>query len=116
RMRFFKRAFDLAVSVPMMIISAPLIILLGVLIRLDSDGPILYSQPRIGLNGERFTIYKLRSMTNDAERDGASYAQVNDPRVTRIGRWLRKTRLDEIPQLWNVIRGDMSIIGPRPER
>lgn len=111
-----KRAFDLVIAVPALIISIPFLIVIGILIRLDSPGPVLYSQRRIGRDGDRFTIYKLRSMSNDAESAGAKYAVVNDPRVTRIGRWLRKTRIDEIPQLWNVIRGEMSIIGPRPER
>lgn len=114
--RLAKRTSDLVIAVPMLLVSIPLVLVLGVLIRLDSAGPVLYSQRRIGQNGKRFTIYKLRSMSNDAERSGAVYASVNDPRITRIGRWLRKTRLDEIPQLWNVICGDMSIIGPRPER
>lgn len=116
RFRTVKRAFDLVLSVPLLILSLPVLFVVGVLIRIESRGPVIYTQRRIGVDGKRFTIYKLRSMRNDAESAGASYASQNDPRVTKIGRWLRRTRIDEIPQLWNVIRGDMSIIGPRPER
>lgn len=111
-----KRAFDIAVSAMLLTVSLPVLAIVGLAIRLDSRGPVIYTQPRIGANGTRFTIFKLRTMRRDAERNGSSYAAVNDPRITRIGRWLRKTRLDEVPQLWNVLKGDMSIIGPRPER
>lgn len=116
RFRFVKRAIDLLLSVLMAIPAIPVLVVVGILIRIDSPGPVIYKQRRVGVNGCRFTIYKLRSMRNDAEKLGASYAAVNDPRVTRIGIWLRKTRVDELPQLWNVIKGDMAIIGPRPER
>lgn len=116
RFRGVKRAFDLIVSVPLLVVSAPLILIVGILIRFDSTGPVIYSQKRLGVDGRVFTIYKLRTMREDAESAGASYATENDPRITRIGRLLRKTRIDEIPQLLNVILGDMSLIGPRPER
>jgi lipopolysaccharide/colanic/teichoic acid biosynthesis glycosyltransferase len=86
------------------------------MIRLDSDGPVLYQQQRVGLNGRQFTLYKFRTMIEAAERNGHTWASVDDPRVTRFGRLLRRTRLDELPQLWNILLGQMAIIGPRPER
>jgi lipopolysaccharide/colanic/teichoic acid biosynthesis glycosyltransferase len=87
------------------------------IIYLDSRGAIFYAQERVGINGKLFTIYKLRSMRPNAEAEtGAVFAQTDDNRVTRVGKFLRKTRLDEVPQLWNVLKGDMSMIGPRPER
>ncbi len=89
---------------------------LALAIRLDSPGPVFFRQIRTGLGGRPFTVFKLRSMRLDAERNGAVWAGQNDPRITRLGRFLRKTRLDELPQLYNVLRGDMSLIGPRPER
>ncbi len=84
--------------------------------RIESNGPIFFRQTRVGLGGKHFTVYKFRSMVQNAEVDGAKWAQQNDPRVTSIGRFMRKTRADEIPQLWNVLRGDMGLVGPRPER
>jgi len=111
-----KRAIDLVLTV----ITAPLWLLLGVIVwgvvKLDSPGSVLYHQRRIGRNGREFTLHKFRTMVVDAEEDGPRFAALGDPRITRGGRFLRKSRLDEIPQLWNVIRGDLSIIGPRPER
>jgi lipopolysaccharide/colanic/teichoic acid biosynthesis glycosyltransferase len=86
------------------------------LIKLDSPGPLFYRQERVGLNGRVFSITKFRTMQVDAERDGARWAQVNDPRVTRVGRFLRLCRLDELPQLFAVLKGDMTLVGPRPER
>jgi sugar transferase (PEP-CTERM system associated) len=91
----------------------PIVILL---VRCSSPGPIFFRQQRVGLNGRIFTIYKFRTMVADAEAGGAKWATKNDPRVTRLGQFMRKTRLDEVPQLWNVLRGDMSFVGPRPER
>jgi lipopolysaccharide/colanic/teichoic acid biosynthesis glycosyltransferase len=88
----------------------------AIAVRLDSPGPILYSQQRVGENGRMFTLYKFRSMRADAENGTPVWAIDNDERVTRIGRFLRTTRLDELPQLWNVMLGDMSFVGPRPER
>jgi exopolysaccharide biosynthesis polyprenyl glycosylphosphotransferase len=91
--------------------------LTAIAIRLDSPGPMLYSQERVGENGAVFKIYKFRSMRTDAETAGKPiWARDNDDRITRVGRFIRKTRLDELPQLWNVMRGDMSFVGPRPER
>ena len=115
-----KRLFDVACALGGLVLSAPLMPLLAVIIKVDSRGPVIYRQLRIGSSQpdrtELFWIYKLRSMTTEAEKNGAQWATANDPRITRVGLFLRKTRLDEIPQLWNVLRGDMSMIGPRPER
>jgi lipopolysaccharide/colanic/teichoic acid biosynthesis glycosyltransferase len=115
-----KRLFDVACALLGLALAAPLMPLLAALIRIDSRGPVIYRQLRIGSSQadrtELFWIYKLRSMSSDAEKNGAQWAKANDPRITRVGLFLRKTRLDEIPQLWNVLRGDMSMIGPRPER
>ena len=91
----------------------PLVILL---VRLSSPGPIFFRQTRVGMGGRNFTVYKFRTMRTDAEAQGAKWASKNDPRVTRVGMFMRKTRLDEVPQLWNVLRGDMGFVGPRPER
>jgi sugar transferase (PEP-CTERM system associated) len=91
----------------------PIVILL---VRLSSSGPIFFRQTRVGVGGRHFTVLKFRTMTTDAENDGAKWATKNDPRVTRFGAFMRKTRIDEIPQLWNVLRGDMTLVGPRPER
>jgi lipopolysaccharide/colanic/teichoic acid biosynthesis glycosyltransferase len=91
-------------------------VLVACAVKLDSRGPALFRQQRVGENGHTFTLNKFRSMSVDAERDGAVWAAARDPRVTRIGRWLRRTRLDELPQFWNVLMGDMSFVGPRPER
>lgn len=111
-----KRFFDVFFAV----LLAPLFIALSIpvalAIKLTSKGPALFSQTRVGRNDVPFTLYKFRSMRTDAERDGAQWAQKNDPRITPVGRFLRRTRLDELPQLWNVLTGEMSWIGPRPER
>ena len=114
-----KRAFDLTAAVCGLILSFPLTILTAILVKLESPrDPIFYHQERVGLNGAPFTIHKFRTMRSDAEaKTGPVWsAGDDDPRITRVGRFLRKSRLDEIPQLWNVLRGDMSLIGPRPER
>jgi sugar transferase (PEP-CTERM system associated) len=100
-----------------MIVFSPLMLLAAILVKVSSKGPILYRQRRVGMNGRLFNVYKFRSMYVDAEaRTGAVWARKNDPRITPVGRWLRKLRLDELPQFWNVVRGDMAIVGPRPER
>jgi lipopolysaccharide/colanic/teichoic acid biosynthesis glycosyltransferase len=112
----FKRAADIAFSVGVGLLVLPIIPLLALVIRLDSPGNPFYSQERVGLNGKVFRIHKFRSMRQDAEKNGAVWAQAADSRVTRTGRFLRLSRIDEIPQLWNVLRGDMTLIGPRPER
>jgi exopolysaccharide biosynthesis polyprenyl glycosylphosphotransferase len=111
-----KRAMDLALGVIIGLIIFPLIPFIALAIRLDSRGPVFYRQQRIGLNDRAFCIYKFRTMRADAEREGAVWASVNDSRVTRAGRIMRRARLDELPQIWNVLRGDMSFVGPRPER
>jgi sugar transferase (PEP-CTERM system associated) len=114
--RFFKRLFDVAVASVLFLCAAPVMILLAILIKLDSPGPVLYRQERVGLDGRTFRLWKFRSMRTDAEKHGAVWARLNDDRVTRIGRFIRKTRMDEIPQVFNVLLGDMSFVGPRPER
>lgn len=111
-----KRVIDIVGSLLLLLVCSPIMLLVAIAIKLESSGPIIYSQTRSGLNGEEFEVHKFRSMCEDAEKDGAQWAQNNDPRVTRVGSILRKTRLDELPQLWNVLKGEMSLIGPRPER
>ena len=112
-----KRCLDLILSVVLMVATAPLILVVALLIALEGGGPVIYRQQRVGYRGRTFTTYKLRSMTHDAEKDGkAAWASANDARVTRIGRLIRLARIDELPQLLNVIKGEMSFVGPRPER
>lgn len=113
---FVKRLFDLLSSLIAVIILFIPMIFIAVAIKIDSPGPIIYRQERLGLNGKKFYINKFRSMRNDAEKNGPQWADKNDARVTKVGNFLRKSRLDEIPQFFNVIKGDMSLIGPRPER
>ncbi len=114
---FLVRALDVLGSAFMLILLSPLLVLVMLLIRLTSSGSVFYNQSRIRKDGKTFTMYKFKTMINDAEKQtGPVLAGENDPRVTRIGRFLRRTRIDEIPQLLNVIRGDMSLVGPRPER
>jgi sugar transferase (PEP-CTERM system associated) len=115
--RFLKRAFDICVSTAMLIATLPVILLAALAIWHESGRPILYRQARVGESGKAFEILKFRSMRIDAEKDGiARWAQKNDDRITRVGKFLRLTRIDELPQLINVLRGDMSFVGPRPER
>ena len=115
--RFFKRVFDLFASIFLLVLFSPLMALIAIAVKFDSPGPVIYRQKRLGLKGRVFTIYKFRTMRKDAEKhSGAVWAMQNDPRVTRIGRFLRATHLDELAQLFNVIKGDMSLVGPRPER
>lgn len=112
-----KRGSDIILAIIAGLITLPLNILIALAIKLDSPGPVLYSQERTGLNGNLFTLYKFRTMVSDAEKlTGPVLASEEDPRITRVGRVLRKIRLDEIPQFWNVLKGDMSMVGPRPER
>jgi lipopolysaccharide/colanic/teichoic acid biosynthesis glycosyltransferase len=134
---WFKRGLDIVLSSIGLLVVAPVFALLAIVIKLDSRGPVFYAQERIGLNrrrsrghhraaaerrrkdtfGRPFKIYKLRTMVADAEKNtGPIWAKAGDSRVTRVGKILRKTRLDEFPQLWNVLRGEMSLVGPRPER
>jgi sugar transferase (PEP-CTERM system associated) len=112
-----KRSLDLILSGLLMVITAPLVIVVAALIVLEDRGPVIYRQQRVGFRGHTFTTYKLRSMAQDAEKGGtATWAATNDVRVTRIGRLIRRTRIDELPQLWNILKGEMSFVGPRPER
>ena len=112
-----KRLFDVFVSLILLFLTLPLVLGAVIMIVLESGWPVLYRQERVGQGGVPFTIFKLRSMRQDAEKDGRpQWAQAADARVTRVGRFIRKTRIDELPQLYNVLRGDMSFVGPRPER
>jgi len=112
----YSRTIDICLSLIGIVIGIPLIIIFGILIKLEDKGPIIYKQERVGKHGKLFNVYKLRSMRVDAEKYGAQWAQDNDPRILKVGNFIRKTRIDEIPQLFNILKGDMSIIGPRPER
>jgi lipopolysaccharide/colanic/teichoic acid biosynthesis glycosyltransferase len=115
--RVLKRAFDVSGALCLLVLTAPMMLLAALLIRLTSRGPALFSQIRVGAHGREFAIFKLRTMVADAEaHTGPVMAAARDPRITKIGRILRATRLDELPQLCNVLRGEMSLIGPRPER
>jgi len=117
RRRGVKRASDLVISIAFLVAVLPLVLLTALAIRVESRGPIFYRQERVGLNGKIFRVWKFRSMRVDAEKDGVPrWAQTADDRVTRVGRFIRKARIDEIPQVLNVLAGDMSFIGPRPER
>lgn len=111
-----KRTFDIVVSLLMLLLLSPLYLLIALAVKLDSPGAVIFRQERIGKGGIPFRMYKFRSMVNDAEKRGPALSSEEDPRITRVGKWLRKTRLDELPQFWNVLKGDMSIVGPRPER
>lgn len=112
-----KRIFDVVVSIAMLLVTLPLMLITALAIRIESPGPVIYRQERVGFGGRRFMCLKFRSMRADAERDGvARWAAKSDPRVTSVGRFIRKVRIDELPQLINVLRGEMSFVGPRPER
>ena len=110
-----KRAFDILASGLLLLFAFPVIALFAIIVKLDSKGPAFFRQKRIGLYGETFELIKLRSMRTDAEKDGSKWAQENDPRITRVGAFIRKVRIDELPQVWTVLRGHMSFVGPRPE-
>ena len=115
--RFFKRAMDLAICLPAMVVALPIMLVVAIAIKLEDGGPVFYKQARATLGGEEFEILKFRSMIVDAEKEGKSIpATGNDPRITKVGRITRATRIDELPQILNIIKGDMSIVGPRPER
>ncbi|WP_204167587.1 sugar transferase [Mammaliicoccus sciuri] len=111
-----KRYFDVCVGLIALYLTFPIIIIFSILIFLETFSNPIYSQIRVGLMGKPIKIYKIRSMYKDAEKNGIKWADANDPRITKIGKLIRKTRIDELPQLINVIKGDMSFIGPRPER
>lgn len=114
--RVAKRLVDILGSAAGLTVLFPLLVVVAFLIKVDSSGPVFYRQHRVGLCGRPFEIWKFRSMKQGAEQSGPQWAQADDPRITRVGRWLRKVRIDEFPQLINVLRGEMSLVGPRPER
>jgi len=115
--RFLKRVMDITIVAISLVLLAPILLLISLFIKIDSSGPVFYKQRRLGFRGKEFTLYKFRSMISDAEKDtGPVWASKNDERITRVGRILRPFRLDELPQLFNVLKGDMSFVGPRPER
>ena len=111
--RFFKRIIDFLASLVMLIVLSPILLITSLLIKIDSKGPIIFKQERVGKDGKIFSIYKFRSMVVNAEKDGV-YCEKGDSRVTRVGRFLRASSIDELPQLVNILKGDMSFIGPRP--
>lgn len=112
-----KRLLDILSASGLMVATSPIVLLFGILVKMETPGKMFYTQERVGYMGKRFKVTKLRSMYTDAEKNsGAVWASKNDSRVTKVGKFIRKTRIDELPQLWNVIKGDMSMIGPRPER
>lgn len=111
-----KYILDVIFALLGLIILAPVMLIFSLLIILESPGSPFYLQERLGMNGRKFNVIKLRSMRNDAEKNGAKWAEKNDPRITKIGLFIRKTRIDELPQLFNILKGEMSLVGPRPER
>lgn len=111
----FKRVFDIIMSVILIVLFSPIMLLISLLIKFDSQGPIIYKQVRITQYGRRFKVYKFRTMVNDADKIGAHVTTQNDSRITRVGNKIRDSRLDEFPQLFNVLKGDMSFVGTRPE-
>ncbi|MCL1950272.1 MAG: sugar transferase [Turicibacter sp.] len=113
---FFSRWVDILFALVLGIFSGPVILLFALLVRIEDNGPSFYKQERLGKDGEKFWIYKLRSMRMDAEKYGMQWAERDDPRVTKVGKFIRLTRIDELPQVLNLLNGDMKLIGPRPER
>lgn len=111
-----KRIIDVAVALLSLVILSPLLLIVAIITKLSSNGNIIYSQQRVGYKGKVFTIYKFRSMYADAEKNGPALSLENDVRITKWGRTIRKWRLDELPQIWNILKGEMSFVGPRPER
>jgi exopolysaccharide biosynthesis polyprenyl glycosylphosphotransferase len=115
--RAAKRMLDILVSIAALVVFMPFFMIVSVIIKMSSPGPVIFRQIRVGKNSKKFTILKFRTMRDNAEDEtGPTWAKENDPRVTRVGYWLRKLRIDEVPQFWNVLKGDMSLVGPRPER
>ena len=123
--KFFKRVIDIVCSLSGLLLLSPVLIIVSILIKLESDGPIIFSQDRIGYKGQKFKMYKFRSMVVNAEElkkklaernemSGPMFKMKNDPRVTKVGRFIRKTSIDELPQLINILKGEMSLVGPRP--
>jgi len=113
---WIKRVVGFSLSFVGLALLSPVILMISILIKIDSRGPILYQQERVGENGKVFKLFKFRSMFENAETNGPEWAGEEDARITRLGRWIRKGRLDEIPQMLNVLKGDMAFVGPRPER
>ncbi|HEY8351792.1 MAG TPA: exopolysaccharide biosynthesis polyprenyl glycosylphosphotransferase, partial [Sphingomonadales bacterium] len=113
---FLKRLFDVTTSLLLLLLTLPILIVTAIAIKVTSPGPVFYRQERVGQGGRTFMVLKFRSMRTDAERNGPQWAQANDDRVTPVGRLIRTARIDEIPQIFNVLKGDMSFVGPRPER
>ncbi|WP_044641298.1 exopolysaccharide biosynthesis polyprenyl glycosylphosphotransferase [Risungbinella massiliensis] len=113
---YVKRGLEVLLSLGLLLFTLPVMILAAFAIKLESPGSVFYKQERVGHRGRNFQVIKLRSMRTDAEKNGPQWAAKNDPRVTKVGQFIRKTRIDELPQLINILRGDMSLIGPRPER
>ena len=116
RYEMIKRGLDITLATVGAIPAIIIIVIFGVLVRIETPGKVLYAQERLGKDGKKFRLYKIRSMFIDAEKDGAKWAEQDDDRVTTIGKFIRNTRIDELPQLLNIIKGDMSFVGPRPER
>lgn len=117
KQRVLKRILDITVAVTAIILLLPVMVIAAIMVKLDSKGPVLYSQERVGLYGKTFFVHKFRSMKQDAEaKCGPVLTAEGDPRITKFGRFMRATRLDELPQLFNVLKGEMSIVGPKPER
>jgi lipopolysaccharide/colanic/teichoic acid biosynthesis glycosyltransferase len=114
--RYGKPFLDFTLGVLMLLAVSPVMIVISIAIKLDSPGPVIFKQPRIGKGGREFTIYKFRTMYKDVPKQGRSPETSDDPRITRVGRFLRRTSLDELPQLINIVKGDMSLVGPRPEQ
>lgn len=112
---FFKRLFDIMGALVLLVLFSPLLLIVAILIPLESTGPAIFTQLRMGRGNKPFTIFKFRSMRADAPSSGPVLTQVGDPRITRLGRFIRRTSIDEFPQLFNILKGDMSFIGPRPE-
>jgi sugar transferase (PEP-CTERM system associated) len=111
-----KRTFDIFICIVLLFLTLPLMLMTALMVFLEDGSPVFFKQVRVGLNNKEFTLYKFRSMRKDAEKDGAQWAKANDNRVTKVGAFIRNTRLDELPQIYNILRGDMSFVGPRPER
>jgi lipopolysaccharide/colanic/teichoic acid biosynthesis glycosyltransferase len=112
-----KRVLDVVLALGLLVVTLPVLVLAALMVKLTSRGPVLYSQTRVGRGGRPFTIYKLRSMYHDCEKvSGIRWSRTGDPRILPVGRFLRRTHIDELPQLWNILTGDMTLVGPRPER
>ncbi|HHT7188950.1 TPA: sugar transferase [Bacillus cereus] len=114
--RSVKRLFDIILSLILLLVMLPVMLFFCIVIALETSGAPIYFQERLGINGKRFKLFKLRSMVKDAEKNGPQWANENDPRITKVGVFIRRTRIDELPQLINILKGDMAFVGPRPER